>query len=82
MPCEEENPDIGMASEEINIVLERTYYQVAVDFVFFNPSESVSLDIGFPFFEAGIQGDGEIFDFKCWSAGKEIDFSDNLLKMC
>lgn len=50
VPCEEENPDIGMASEEINIVLERTYYQVAVDFVFFNPSESVSFDIGFPFF--------------------------------
>lgn len=76
VPSEEGEVNVEMSSEIINIVLEEDYYQVTVDFSFFNPSEDITLEVGFPFFEVGLYGSGNIYDFKCWTDGIEIDFSD------
>lgn len=80
VPSEEGEVNVEMSSEIINIVLGEDYYQVTVDFSFFNPNEDTTLEVGFPFFEGGIQGSGVIYDFKCWTNDVEIDFSNKLIE--
>lgn len=65
-----------MQEEVINIVLEQSYYEVTVDFFFYNHGDSINLEIGFPFFCTGLQVNGKISDFKCWTNDKETTFAD------
>lgn len=76
IPTTEEKNTIQMKSEIISIALEGNYYQVTVDFNFYNPGAEVELMVGFPFFEAGLQGYGKIYDFHCWTNNVLTDFSD------
>lgn len=76
VPTEEKNIEVEMQEEVINIVLEKKYYEVTVDFFFYNYGKTVDLEIGFPFFCTGIEGNGKIFDFKCWTNDVETSFSD------
>lgn len=76
IPTEEKNIEVEMQEEIINIVLEQRYYEVTVDFFFYNYGDSVDLEIGFPFFCTGLQGDGKISDFKCWTDGIETSYTD------
>ena len=75
-PAEEQNVPVQMRSEVIAIVLESDYYEVTVDFNFYNTGKELELLVGFPFFEAGIGGHGRIWDFKCWTNGELNDYSD------
>lgn len=76
VPTEENNTEVEMQEELINIVLERRYYDVTVDFLFYNYGEEVNLKIGFPFFCEGLQGSGKISNFKCWTNDIETSFED------
>ena len=76
IPAEEKDTKIQMKSEVITIVLQPKYYEVTVDFDFYNSGKTVELLVGFPFFEAGIGGHGKIYDFKCWTNGELKDYSD------
>ncbi|MCR4901151.1 MAG: YARHG domain-containing protein [Treponema sp.] len=75
IPTNENDTLIEMSSEKINIHLQDDYYEVTVDFTFYNPSKATDLKVGFPFFQAGIEGHGKIWDFKCWTNDKETDFA-------
>lgn len=76
IPTEEKNIEVEMQEEIINIVLEKKYYEVTVDFFFYNHGDSVDLEIGFPFFCTGLQGSGKISDFKCWTNDVETSYAD------
>lgn len=66
----------------IGLYANDTYFYMAggqlvpVDFTFFNHGETVTLDTGFPFFCVGLQGSGEITDFRCWTNGVETSYVD------
>ena len=60
VPTEETDVEVEMQEEIISIVLEQKYYEVTVDFFFYNYGDSVDLEIGFPFFCTGLQGSGKI----------------------
>lgn len=76
IPSEESNTLVQMKSEVISIVCESKYYEVTVDFNFYNSGKTAELLVGFPFFEAGIDGHGKIYDFQCWTNDELTDFSD------
>lgn len=76
IPTEETNIEVEMKEEVINIICEQNYYEVTVDFVFYNYGKSVDLEIGFPFFCTGIGGNGKISDFRCWTNGIETSYED------
>lgn len=76
IPTTEKDTSVQMKSEVISISLEEKYYQVTVDFNFINHGEQAELLVGFPFFEAGIGGHGNIYDFKCWTNDELTDYSD------
>lgn len=76
VPSNQGSVEVEMQEEIITIVLEPTYYEVSVDFYFFNYGKATDLEVGFPFFCAGWYGKGEISDFKCWTNGKETDYKD------
>ena len=76
VPTKETDIQVEMQEEVINIVLEDKYYEVTVDFFFYNHDKTVDLEIGFPFFCVGISGNGEISDFKCWTNDIEEDYTD------
>ena len=76
IPAEETDISVEMKSEIISIVLQPKYYEVTVDFEFYNNGRTVDLLVGFPYFEAGIGGHGKLYDFKCWTNGELKDFSD------
>ena len=59
VPAEEKDIKVQMKSEIISIVLNPKYYEVTVDFDFYNHGDKVELLVGFPFFEAGIGGHGK-----------------------
>lgn len=77
VPSQDVQTEIEMKSEVIKIRMEKEYYEVTVDFEFYNPGEKVELEVGFPFFGFGVQGHGKIYDFQCWTNGKQVRF-DNL----
>lgn len=76
VPAEEKDTSIEMKYEVITIVLEPEYYEVTVDFSFYNYGDTVNLLVGFPIFEVGAGGHGKIYDFKCWTNGELKDYSD------
>lgn len=76
VPTEEKNIEVEMQEEVINIVCEQKYYEITVDFYFYNHGDSVDLEIGFPFFCTGLQGSGKISDFKCWTNDIETSYED------
>ena len=76
VPAEEKDISVEMKSELITIVLQPGYYEVTVDFEFYNHDKKVDLLVGFPYFEAGIGGHGKLYDFKCWTNGELKDYSD------
>ena len=76
IPTEEKNIEVEMQEEIINIVCGYEYYEVTVDFFFYNHGDSIDLEIGFPFFCTGLQGNGKISDYKCWTNDIETSFAD------
>lgn len=74
-PVQESDVAVEMKEETIVINLQKSYYEVTVDFTFYNPGKTVELDVGFPFFSSGIQGKGEIWDYKCWTNEVEVEFA-------
>ncbi len=79
VPTQEADTQVEMQEELINILLEERYYEISVDFTFYNHGKSEKLEIGFPFFCVG-NGDGEISDFRCWTNDVETSFKDYPLK--
>lgn len=79
--AEDKDISVQMESEVIALTLQPDYYEVTVDFNFYNTGKTVELLVGFPFFEAGIGGHGKIYDFKCWTNGELTDFSDQPIIM-
>lgn len=76
IPMEEtENISVEMQEETIFINLLEDYYEVTVDFVFYNSGNDVELEVGFPFFSEGFGGDGKIWDCTCWTNGNETDYT-------
>ncbi|MCQ2593178.1 MAG: YARHG domain-containing protein [Treponema sp.] len=80
IPTKDGDVEIEMQEEVINLVLEEKYYEVTVDFNFFNHGDEINLEVGFPFFCLGIGGEGTISDFKCWTNDVETSFADVPLK--
>lgn len=78
-PTTEKNISIRMKEEVINIVCEKNYYKVTVDFDFENTGNGTTLSVGFPFFEVGVGGHGKIFDFECWTNGIKTEYKDMLI---
>ena len=76
IPSQEGEIAIEMQQEVIYITFNPEYYEVSVEFDFFNLGETITLLVGFPYFEVGIDGHGLIYDFKCWTNNKETNFSD------
>ncbi|MBR4005293.1 MAG: YARHG domain-containing protein [Treponema sp.] len=75
VPTSESDTQVEMKEEVINIVLETGYYEITVDFSFYNHGKTETLEVGFPFFCVGY-GNGKISDFKCWTNGVEENFTD------
>lgn len=79
VPTQEKDIEVEMVEEVINIDLNFDYYEITVDFFFYNYGKTVDLEIGFPFFcvgnASGYEG-GKISDFKCWTNGIETSFVD------
>ena len=75
VPTSESDTQVEMREEVINILLETGYYEITVDFSFYNHGETEMLEVGFPFFCVGY-GDGKISDFKCWTNGVEESYTD------
>ena len=73
-PVKESDNLVEMKEETILINLLPKYYEVTVDFLFYNQGETIELEVGFPFFSEGIQGKGEIWDYKCWTNNIETEF--------
>ena len=73
-PVKESDILVEMKEETILINLLPKYYEVTVDFTFYNQGETIELDVGFPFFSEGIEGKGEIWDYKCWTNNIETEF--------
>lgn len=80
IPAEESDVSVQMKSEVINLVFQPEYYEVTVDFNFYNTGSEVELLTGFPIFEEGSGDNGKIYDFKCWTDGKLTDYSDKPLE--
>ncbi|MBQ1984274.1 MAG: hypothetical protein II232_06565, partial [Spirochaetaceae bacterium] len=76
IPSQEGEIAIEMQQEVIYITFNPEYYEVSVEFDFFNLGETITLLVGFPYFEVGIDGHGLIYDFKCWTNNTETNFSD------
>ncbi len=75
-PSDAKNLEVEMQEEIITVTLEKGFYQITVDFYFYNHGKSVSMDVSFPFFCVGLGGDGEIWDFETWTNGKSTSFKD------
>ena len=73
---ETEEVNIEMREEVIKLKFQPSYYEVTVDFEFYNPGKEQNLLIGFPFFEIGNNGKGKIYDFECWTNDKKTDYKD------
>ena len=76
VPTQEKDVEIEMKEENINIILDKTYYEVTVDFFFYNYGDTVELEVGFPFFCVGFNGNGKISDFRCWTNDVETSYAD------
>lgn len=76
VPVNEESVSIEMREETITLDFQENFYEVTVDFTFYNSGDTETLSVGFPFFAPGNLGKGKIYDFKCWTNGEETSFED------
>ena len=76
VPVNEESVSIEMREETITLDFQENFYEVTVDFTFYNSGDTATLSVGFPFFAPGNLGKGKIYDFKCWTNGEETSFED------
>lgn len=76
VPVSDENVSIEMKEVVITLIFNEEYYEVSVDFTFYNKGNTKELTVGFPFFAPGNLGNGKIFDFKCWTNEKETTYID------
>lgn len=74
LPTKENDISVEMKDETILLNLQENYYEVTVDFKFYNSGETLELEVGFPFFSEGIGGNGKIWDYKCWTNGSETAY--------
>ncbi|MCR4941045.1 MAG: YARHG domain-containing protein [Treponemataceae bacterium] len=68
------HPYISMKSEVIKIDLEKDFYRVHVDFVFYNEGDSVKVKVGFPKWHYGSSKTIEMRNFKTSVNGKTVDY--------
>ncbi len=81
IPVNEESVSIEMKEEVITLNFNEDFYEVTVDFTFYNEENQKELLVGFPFFCPGNYCvNSEIFDFKCWTNGVETSFEDFPIK--
>lgn len=64
----EKHPSVYMLNEVINIDAYESYYEVSVDFLFYNDSKAQELTLGFPVTE--FYGNGTLYDFEFQFNGK------------
>ncbi len=77
IPQSEKDISVEMKEEVITINCQNSFYEVTVDFTFYNHGDTVNLVVGFPFFVPGITNQpAKIFGFKCWTDGIETSFED------
>lgn len=76
VPVTEDSVPVEMKEERIILDFQKDFYEVTVDFSFYNTGKTTQLTVGFPFFAPGNLGNGKIYDFKCWTDGKETSFDD------
>lgn len=76
VPTDFEETEIQMKEEVIHIDVYQEYYEVTVEFQFYNPGDTKNITVGFPFLCEGYSGEGKINDFKCWTNGKETSYED------
>lgn len=79
IPAQETDITVQMKSEVISIVLQPDYYEITVDFYFYNDGNRVDLSVGFPYFEAGYGGHGKIYDFRCWTNDELVEYRTMIL---
>ena len=74
VPVNEESVSIEMKEETITLDFQENFYEVTVDFTFYNSGDTETLSVGFPFFAPGNLGERKNFDFKCCTNGEETSF--------
>lgn len=67
---------IRMQEETIHIRFEDDFYEVTVDFTFYNPGKEKTLSVAFPvLMEGEVSGvTAQIYDFQCWTDGRKEKF--------
>lgn len=75
--AENEKPEITMQKEFIRIDLYEKYYTVAVDFSFYNDGPARNVKVGFPNWGYGTMDKGIVQDFKAYTNGEEVSFSES-----
>lgn len=73
VPMDENDITVRMEEEIITIVLNPGYYEITVDFTFYNYGEDIGLYVGFPFY-GGTEGYSAVSDFKCWTNDIETNY--------
>lgn len=59
-----EKPDIELSEENVTLTLYPNYFEINVDFIFFNEGEEQTLIVGFPVTYGIMQA--KLYDFKVW----------------
>lgn len=60
----DKHPSVSMINEVITIDAYESYYEINVDFLFYNDSNAQELTLGFPVTE--FYGNGQLYDFEFW----------------
>jgi hypothetical protein len=68
------NPNIQMASETIKIDLYNNYYEMDIEFYFFNYGETIELQVSFPEYTWGTTDVKNISSFETTVNNKKVDF--------
>ncbi len=76
VPVTDESVSIEMKEEVITLIFNEEYYEVSVEFLFYNNGNTKELTVGFPFFAPGNLGNGKIFDFECWTNESKTTYID------
>lgn len=70
------NNQIQMISEIIEITLYDDFYQINVDFNFYNHGLSTEIEVGFPQWQDGTRGDFDFIEFKTSVNGEDKKFHE------
>lgn len=76
LQTENEKPEIIMQKEFVKIDLYEEYYKVSVEFSFFNDGSEKVVKVGFPNWGYGTSNQGIVQDFKAYTNGKEVAFTE------